>query len=46
MITAAKLIPEPGHEVSAHGFRFLVLERDRQRVSKVRIVPLEAAKTS
>ncbi|ODT51165.1 HlyC/CorC family transporter [Devosia sp. 63-57] len=46
VITAAKLIPEPGHEVSAHGFRFLVLERDRQRVSKVRIVPLEAAKTS
>lgn len=40
VITAAKLIPEPGHEVTAHGFRFLVLERDRQRVSKVRIVPV------
>lgn len=39
VITAAKLIPEPGHEVSAHGFTFLVLERDRQRVSKVRITP-------
>jgi len=39
VITAAKLIPEPGHEVSAHGFQFLVLERDRQRVAKVRIVP-------
>jgi Mg2+/Co2+ transporter CorB len=40
VITAAKLIPEPGHEVTAHGFTFLVLERDRQRVSKVRITPL------
>ncbi len=40
VITAAKLIPEPGHEISAHGFRFLVLERDRQRVSRVRIVRL------
>ncbi|KKB07592.1 HlyC/CorC family transporter [Devosia chinhatensis] len=40
VITAAKLIPEPGHEVSAHGFRFLVLERERQRVSRVRIEPL------
>lgn len=40
VITAAKLIPDPGHEVTAHGFRFLVLERDRQRVAKVKIVPL------
>jgi len=39
VINAAKLIPEPGHEVNAHGFSFLVLERDRQRVSKVRITP-------
>ncbi|MHA6300305.1 HlyC/CorC family transporter [Devosia sp. CAU 1758] len=39
VINAAKLIPEPGHEVSAHGFTFRVLERDRQRVSKVRITP-------
>lgn len=41
VITAAKLIPDPGHEVAAHGFRFLVLERDRQRVSRVRIVHLD-----
>ncbi len=40
VITAAKLIPQPGHEVEAHGFRFLVLERDRQRVSRVKITPL------
>ncbi|QYO76426.1 HlyC/CorC family transporter [Devosia salina] len=39
VINAAKLIPEPGHQVEAHGFSFLVLERDRQRVSKVKITP-------
>lgn len=39
VINAAKLIPSPGHEVSAHGFSFVVLARDRQRVSKVRIIP-------
>jgi Mg2+/Co2+ transporter CorB len=39
VINAAKLIPEPGHQVQAHGFTFVVLERDRQRVSKVRITP-------
>jgi Mg2+/Co2+ transporter CorB len=39
VINAAKMIPQPGHEVLAHGFRFVVLERDRQRVSKVRIFP-------
>ncbi|UYN98483.1 MAG: HlyC/CorC family transporter [Devosia sp.] len=41
VINAAKLIPEPGHAVIAHGFRFDVLERDRQRVARVRITPLE-----
>ena len=40
VINAAKLIPQPGHEVEAHGFVFLVLERDRQRVSKVKITPI------
>ncbi|MBD8067032.1 HlyC/CorC family transporter [Devosia sp. PTR5] len=39
VIIAARIIPDPGHEVSAHGFDFVVLARDRQRVSKVRIVP-------
>ena len=39
VINAAKLIPEPGHVVVAHGFTFHVLERDRQRVSKVKITP-------
>jgi Mg2+/Co2+ transporter CorB len=39
VINAAKLIPEPGHVVAAHGFTFHVLERDRQRVSKVKITP-------
>lgn len=41
VINAAKLIPEPGHVVVAHGFTFHVLERDRQRVSKVKITPLK-----
>lgn len=40
VINAAKLIPEPGHEVNAHGFAFRVLERDRQRVAKVKITRL------
>lgn len=39
VINAAKLIPSAGHEVSAHGFTFVVLARDRQRVSRVRIIP-------
>jgi Mg2+/Co2+ transporter CorB len=43
VINAAKLIPEPGHKVQAHGFMFLVLERDRQRVSKVQITPITQA---
>ena len=37
VINAAKIIPNPGHLVTAHGYEFLVLERDRQRVSKVKI---------
>lgn len=39
VINAAKVIPNPGHEVTAHGFTFVVMARDRQRVSKVRIIP-------
>ncbi|SFV36989.1 Mg2+ and Co2+ transporter CorB, contains DUF21, CBS pair, and CorC-HlyC domains [Devosia crocina] len=37
VINAAKIIPQPGATISAHGFTFLVLERDRQRVAKVKI---------
>lgn len=42
VIITAKIIPQPGAEVTAHGFRFRVLERDRQRVARVRITPLGA----
>ncbi len=40
VINAAKIIPDVGHKVTAHGFTFSVLERDRLRVAKVRIVQL------
>jgi Mg2+/Co2+ transporter CorB len=40
VINAAKIIPDVGQKVTAHGFTFAVLERDRLRVAKVRIVAL------
>jgi Mg2+/Co2+ transporter CorB len=43
VINANKVIPVPGQNVTAHGFRFLVLERDKQRIAKVRVHAAEAA---
>ncbi len=37
VIHANNKIPAPGEEVEAHGFRFVVLERDRNRVASVRV---------
>jgi len=39
VINAAKMIPGVGHEVAAHGFRFKVLGRERQRVTRVKVTP-------
>ena len=43
VIHANKVIPVPGQEMTAHGFRFLVLERDKQRISMVRVQVIEDA---
>ena len=45
VIHANKVIPVPGQEMIAHGFRFLVLERDKQRISMVRVQAIEDADT-
>jgi len=41
VIDAAKMIPAEGQEIVAHNFRFKVLERDRQRVARVQLRPLD-----
>lgn len=40
VINAAKIIPTVGQEFEAHGFRFKVLGRERQRVTRVKVTPL------
>lgn len=40
VINAARIIPTIGQEFDAHGFRFKVLGRERQRVTRVKITPL------
>jgi Mg2+/Co2+ transporter CorB len=39
VINAAKIIPTVGQEFEAHGFRFKVLGRERQRVTRVKVTP-------
>jgi Mg2+/Co2+ transporter CorB len=40
VINAARIIPTVGQEFEAHGFRFKVLGRERQRVTRVKVTPL------
>jgi Mg2+/Co2+ transporter CorB len=40
VIHEARLIPEPGQSFTFHGFRFRVLQRERNRITSLRITPL------
>jgi len=40
VIAAAQTIPPAGHELEAHGFRFKVLRRRRQRLTRIAAVPV------
>jgi magnesium and cobalt exporter, CNNM family len=43
VIHEARLIPEPGQSFTFHGFRFRVLQRERNRITALRITPLGRA---
>jgi len=40
VIHEARSIPEPGQSFTFHGFRFQVLRRSRNRITALRITPL------
>src|SRR5262249_42065339 len=41
VVHEARSIPEPGQNFTFHGFRFNVLRRSRNRITALRITPLE-----
>jgi Mg2+/Co2+ transporter CorB len=41
VIHEARSIPEPGQTFTFHGFRFRVLQRERNRITALRITPLQ-----
>jgi magnesium and cobalt exporter, CNNM family len=43
VIHEARSIPEPGQSFTFHGFRFQVLRRNRNRITALRITPLQKA---
>jgi len=45
VIDAARMIPQEGQEIEAHGFRFKVLERDGQRVARVLVRRIKPSET-
>ena len=46
VIHEARLIPEAGQTFTFHGFRFQVLRKQRNRITALRITPLEPAGAS
>jgi CBS domain containing-hemolysin-like protein len=42
----ARRIPEPGQVFVFHGFRFEILERQRNQITKLRITPLRSGATA
>ncbi len=44
VIHEARIIPEPGQAFTFHGFRFQVLRRNRNRITALRITPLNRIK--
>jgi Mg2+/Co2+ transporter CorB len=45
VIHEARSIPEPGQVFTFHGFRFRVLRRDRNRITALRLTPLQRKPT-
>ena len=41
VIHEARIIPEPGQTFTFHGFRFQVLRKSRNRITALRITPVE-----
>ena len=41
VIHEARIIPEPGQAFTFHGFRFQVLRRNRNRITALRVTPLD-----
>ncbi len=44
VIHEARIIPEPGQAFTFHGFRFQVLRRNRNRITALRITPIDREK--
>ncbi|HEY5081550.1 MAG TPA: HlyC/CorC family transporter [Bauldia sp.] len=44
VIHEARIIPEPGQAFTFHGFRFQVLRRNRNRITALRVTPLDQVK--
>ena len=44
VIHEARIIPEPGQAFTFHGFRFQVLRKNRNRITALKITPLERVK--
>ena len=44
VIHEARIIPEPGQAFTFHGFRFQVLRKSRNRITALRITPLDKVK--
>ncbi len=44
VIHEARIIPEPGQAFTFHGFRFQVLRRSRNRITALRVTPLDRIK--
>ncbi len=45
VIHEAQMIPEPGQSFTFHGFRFDILDKERHRITRLRITPLENSST-
>jgi magnesium and cobalt exporter, CNNM family len=46
VIHEARIIPEPGQAFTFHGFRFQVLRKNRNRITAIKITPLERVKAA
>jgi Mg2+/Co2+ transporter CorB len=44
VIHEARIIPEPGQAFTFHGFRFQVLRKSRNRITALRVTPVERSK--
>jgi CBS domain containing-hemolysin-like protein len=45
VIHEARIIPEPGQAFTFHGFRFQVLRKNRNRITALRVTPLERVRS-